>query len=357
MALSLNDELLDATIAHQLEIIGYSTDVSNRVIAILNRSDADLMAKLQSKLETMDANSFTVQRLEKLLVSIRALNGDVYEAVRNELYGDLKDLTAYELDYQQSHFKAVLPVDISVSTVAADAVYAAALSRPFQGKLLKEWASKIEADRMTRIRDAIRIGYIQNETISQMVQRIRGTRALKYTDGLLNIDRRVADAVVRTAVSHTANVARNRFYERNDSLIKGIRLVETLDHRTCEQCMALDGKIYPTDSGPRPPHHMSCRGSTSPVIKSWSELGIDAEDIPESTRASMDGQVPEDVTYGEWLKNKPASFQDEVLGKSKGKLFRDGGLTVDRFVDRSGRSYTLDQLRERNRAAFERAGL
>lgn len=354
---SLNDELFDSTVAHQLDLLGYSNNVSRRMIALLNRTDADLFAQLMARLESMDGTSFTVERLEALLVSVRALNTQVYGELKQSLESDLQDLVNYETSYQESQFKAVLPVQVSVATVSADQVYAAAMARPFQGKLLSEWASKIEADRMTRIRDTIRIGYIENQTIPQMVQRLRGTRALKYTDGLINIDRRVAEAIVRTAVSHTANYAQESFFERNSELIKGIRLVETLDHRTCTQCMSLDGKVYPLNSGPRPPHHIGCRGTAVPVIKSWRELGINADDMPASTRASMNGQVPSDMTYQQFLENRPASFQDEVLGKTKGKLFRDGGLTVDRFVDRNGREYTLDELRQRDRAAFERAGL
>lgn len=80
--------------------------------------------------------------------------------------------------------------------------------------------------------------------------------------------------------------------------------------------------------------------------------------IKRSTRASMDGQVPSKVTYAEWLKRQPAGFQDDVLGRTRGRLFREGGLKVDRFVDaRSGRSFTLDQLRRKETAAFSRAGI
>jgi len=35
-------------------------------------------------------------------------------------------------------------------------------------------------------------------------------------------------------------------------------------------------------------------------------------------------------------------------------LFRQGGLTLDRFVDRAGREYTLDELRRREAAAWEK---
>jgi len=75
------------------------------------------------------------------------------------------------------------------------------------------------------------------------------------------------------------------------------------------------------------------------------------------TRASADGQVDANLSYGEWLKRQPAEVQDEVLGPTRGKLLRAGKLTMDRFYNDRGRYLTLDELRERNATAFERAGL
>ena len=71
----------------------------------------------------------------------------------------------------------------------------------------------------------------------------------------------------------------------------------------------------------------------------------------------MDGQVPADMTYQDWLRKQPASRQDDILGVTKGKLFRQGGLTLDRFVDRAGRELNLTELRKKNAEAFAKAGL
>lgn len=105
--------------------------------------------------------------------------------------------------------------------------------------------------------------------------------------------------------------------------------------------------ITPSDVGPMqgdgpvPPLHFNCRCVRIPVVKSWRDLGFDIDEVPEGTRASMDGQVPETQTYGAWLKTQPASVQDEALGPKRAELFR-GGMTVDRFV-RDGRVVRLDE--------------
>lgn len=72
------------------------------------------------------------------------------------------------------------------------------------------------------------------------------------------------------------------------------------------------------------------------------------------TRMNL-ARMKERTTYQQWLKAQAADVQDDVLGKTKAKLFRVGGLTVDRFVDASGKEYTLEELKAQDAAAFKRA--
>lgn len=369
MAATVNERLLDESVHHAVDLGEYGNGVVRRMLALLNRVDADLFAQLQIKLGTMDPESFTVDRLDSLLISVRELNRSAYEQIGRELTDELRVLSVTEAAYHQELFRSVLPVQLQVAAVSAEQVYAAALSRPFQGRLLREWASSIEADRMARIRDTLRIGYVENKTVAQMVREIRGTRASGYSDGLIEIDRRHAEAIVRTAIGHTAATVRDSFYEANADLIKAVVWRSTLDGRTSNPCRLRDGKQYtqgthrpighelPWGAGPGK-FHWGCRSTSSPVLKSWKQLG--GAGMPEFTptqRASMDGAVPADLSYSDWIKRQSAARQDEILGPTRGALMRQGGLNLDSFSNDRGRYLTLDQLRERNKAAFVRAGI
>ncbi|ACT50875.1 phage head morphogenesis protein [Methylovorus glucosotrophus] len=340
---NINDILLEESVSHQLDLVSYSNGALRRMMGVLNRADDDLFERIRKALERLPADSFTIQRLESILKSVRDLNAEIYSKLNDELEGELASLVKSEGSFQYDLFKATLPVQISIARIVPDQVFAAAMARPFEGRILKEWAASIEANRMARIRDEIRIGYVANETIDQIIQRIRGTRSLGYADGILEIDRRQAEAVVRTAINHTAFVARNEFYNRNASLIKGLRWTATLDSRTSPICRALDGRIFPLNKGQRPPAHWNCRSTMVPVIKNWRELGIDADELPASTRASMNGQVPSDLTYQQWLEKQSAERQDVILGPARGRLFRNG-MPVTKFVNRSGHELTLAEL-------------
>jgi SPP1 gp7 family putative phage head morphogenesis protein len=354
--MTANERILDREVNHQINVLGFSNRVTRRIIAILNRVDPDLMSQVIAARERLPESQFTVDRLDQLLDNLRRLNAQAYSEVAAELDTELRDLTQAEIDFQVRTIGTEVP--LAVVAVAPQEVYSAAMARPFQGKLLSEWMSNLEEGKANAIRDAIRIGYIEGETTEQIVRRIRGTLANGYADGLLEITRRNAQAVVRTAVQHTAAFASEMVYEENADIVKAVKYSAVLDTRTTAVCRGRSGKIYPLGK-PRPaiPAHMGCRSHYAPITKSFRELGLDADDFPASTQASLDGQVPVDLTYQTWLEKQSVARQNEVLGETKAKLFRDGGLKLDRFIDRQGREYTLDELRQRDAEAFTKAGL
>ena len=351
-----NEKLQTAAIDHGHDIIRYQNQVVYKVIALLNRTDIDLVAQLTAALQQLPVSQFTVERLDSLLMSVKQINAVAYQKIRHELSAELSDLVAYEQGYQAQLFQNTLPVTFEVATVPVAQVVTAAMARPFQGRLLSEWMAGLEAEKAAKIRDAIRIGYVEGQTIPEMVTRLRGTKAKQYQDGILEITRRNAETIVRTAVSHTANHTRQKFAEANDDLVKGWKFTATMDSRVTVLCASLDGQVFPVGEGPQPPRHHNCRSTSVPILRSWKELGIDLKEFPEGTRAAYDGQVPASLTYGEWLKGKSAEFQDSVLGKTKGKLFR-AGMPIDRFVNRSGDVLTLDELRKKDAAMFAKAGV
>jgi hypothetical protein len=71
----------------------------------------------------------------------------------------------------------------------------------------------------------------------------------------------------------------------------------------------------------------------------------------------MDGEIPADMSYGDWLAKQSAARQDEILGPTRGALFRRGGLKLDQFANAKGRWLTLEELRQRDAKAFANAGL
>ncbi|MDV7209915.1 hypothetical protein [Azotobacter beijerinckii] len=366
---TVNETLADEAVAHAVDLAQYSAGVLRRMVALLNQVDSDLAAALADALERLPADSFTVVRLEQLLGSVRDLNAQAYAAVSRALETELQALAEYEAGYQLSLFGEVIPEPVQVrfpiASISPAQVYAAAMSRPFQGRLLREWASQIEEGRMAKIREAVRVGYLEGKTSSEIVRDIRGTRAEKYADGILQRPRRDLMAVVQTAIGHTAAVAREQFVEANQDIIKAERWVSTLDNRTSAQCRIRDrlqyepkthkpiGHKIPWLAGPGR-LHFNCRSTSTPVTKSWLELGIPIDEMSPGERASMDGQVPAETTYSQWLQRQSAARQDQVLGPERGRLLRQGSLKLEDFYSQTGQWLTIEQLKSRDANAFAR---
>lgn len=364
---TVNEIIQDESVAHAVSLQQYSLGVVRKIIATLNRSDARLMVALAEALDRMPAESFTVERLELLLTSVRQINAAAYAQVAQELQAELKDLAGYELGWQQQLFQTTIPAPVQVhfpiAQVSVEQAYAAAMARPFQGRLLRDWASTIEADRLAKVRNAVRQGYVEGKTVSQIVSEIRGTRVNNYADGFLQRPRKDLEAVVRTAINHTAATARTEFVSANSDIIKAERWVSTLDTKTSAQCRVRDQLQYTADTHKPIGHkipwlqgpgklHFNCRSTSSPVTKSWRELGIPLDEMSPGERASMDGQVPDDQNYNQWLGKQSDSRIEQVLGPERFKLYKSGGVKLDEFYSPTGQWYTIDQLKRLDEAAF-----
>ena len=80
-----NEQLQHAAIDHSVDLIRYQNSVVYKIIALLNRTDADLVAQLAATIERLPVEAFTVERLDSILASVRQINAQAYAKVREAL--------------------------------------------------------------------------------------------------------------------------------------------------------------------------------------------------------------------------------------------------------------------------------
>ncbi len=342
-------------------------NVSVRHQVFLERLKRGQSKKAQAFLVEMDralrlrigATEFQRGRIEAQLSAIasdlRAIRGKADAA----LLADMRDVAEYEAGFE---IRALGSITTNFTVAAPTQVYAAALSKPLSlrgpggGKLIEPFVRGWSDAMVTNTIDTIRQGFFEGQTNAAILQAIRGTSAARNEDGLLARMSRGEEALVRTVVQHMASVAREEVWQANADLITGVQWLSVLDDRTTAVCQSLSGQIFPLDSGPRPPIHIGCRSTTTPAIDpKFAFLSNNAQ------QSSLFGPVDAKETYYSWLKQQDAGFQDAAIGPVRGKLFRDGGLSAERFAELNlGRNFnplTLDQMREIEPLAFSRAGL
>lgn len=371
MMATINERLRDELVAHRVYLTRYESGVVNRLLSSLSADDAELAAKVLVALEDIPAGSLSVKKLSRLLIPAREINRKAVTRFFSELGQVLKDFTEYEAGFGFDLMKSLLPEVVSkkglLEKVDGGKAYTQAVTEPFHGYTLKEWTDKLEADRFARIVNTVRAGLGRGETPEQLTRSVRGTKARQYKDGALNQSRANASAISYSALAHTTAIVREQMAAANSHLIKLKQWLSTLDNKTSPPCRIRDALIYTLDNHPVKHNipwgdgpgrlHFHCRSMFTLIFRSWQEMGLLPDDLGVAEKARLNGEVPAASTYAEWIGRQRASRQDDILGPARGKLLRSGGLKLTSFYTEDGRFLTLDELRQRDAAAFKRAGL
>jgi SPP1 gp7 family putative phage head morphogenesis protein len=376
VAKTANEQVLEATIRHQIKLLRFSQGQANSAAKLLAESDKELMALLEAGLtETSE------KRVRSLLAEVRRIRRAVAEKIEGKLSKDNLGLAKTEAEWEGAMIEGSVPVALSLESVAPATLRALAGS-PINGVPLKGWLGNMVANDVKRVEQQMRLGILQGETVQQLTARIRGTKANGYKDGVLAATRREAEMIARTSANHVSAAARQATWEANSDIIRGVRWVATLDGRTSHVCAGRDGEVYPLDKGPRPPAHPNCRSSVAPVLDGeeivgerpvvrdartrrqreidfrdeartnagdeWKKMSTSQRDaavksLRDDWADEHIGQVPTTTNYEKFLREQSKEFQDDFLGRGKAKLFRDG-MPLDKFTDENGRPYSLEQL-------------
>lgn len=358
---TVNEEIQDRTIRHMVYLERYKASEVRKIVKELNTVILpDIHAKIEARLAKIvergtDLGPTTTTRLKQLEKELSKLAADLSNRVKNFTTVDLDALTESELIWQAEAIKKSLKFNLDTVLPAAPAVARIINKTSFAGLTLDQWYDSMSRSTQKNVMIAVNRGIVEGETTDQIMKRIGGTKKLNYTDGVWETTRAQASTITRSVINHVSNQSRLEFFKENFDIISGLKWVATLDSRTSTTCASLDGKVFEIDKGPRPPAHPNCRSTMTAVLKDADELGLN--DLSGEMRSSMNGQVPASTTYGEWLKRQPAAVQDDVLGVTKGKLFRNGDLPIERFVGDNLKPLNLDQLRELEKGSFKKANL
>lgn len=369
---SVNERLRDELIAHSLFSGRYSTGVARRMIKALNEFDSELTASLIAALDdvTIDVSSFTVRRLESLLSSVKAINKRAIDSAFTLLTDEMREHALYETGYYSSLLDALLPDAVlrqyPLMDITEEMLFSSVMSRPFQGKLLSEWATGLEFDRMTRINNAVRNGFLNGDSSVEIGCKIRGHASQGYKDGVLQLSRANATAIAKTAMNHLQATAREQFAEANKDIFNCKQWLSTLDNKTSHVCIVRDRLKYTLEGKPighKIPYlqgpgkiHFNCRSTETFITKSWRELGFDVNEMDAGTRASMDGQVPAETNFLDWVQRQPEWRQRQVFGETRFRLMKEGGMHPSEFYTDKGEFISLEQLKKLDERAFKDAG-
>lgn len=351
---NLNEKLMDRILRHHALFQQYTAGEAKKVNDLIAEMQDDILDQIQRRYEKAlvrgrDAGPETTRRLEELYTVTQRINTEAFRNIRDGVKEANIEVTQDEVDFVQDTLKNEAQINVDLNIPSPSLLRSIATTEPIDGTPLTKWYSKLSGDTQTKINRAVRLSAAEGQTVDQLVQRIRGTRANNFSDGIIKTTTRNAEAIARTSLNNVANKARMETFMANSDLVKGYQWVATLDLKTCLVCGGLDKKIWKPDEPMRqPPAHINCRCSIVPALKSFSDIGVKTvREMPESFRASMNGAIPRSLSYDQWLKTQPEDFQRQILGPKRFELYKSGKVRLSSFTDRKGHTLTLERLAEK----------
>lgn len=392
MSKTANEQLYDFILMHKIYLLKQGARISNLINKLLAENNQEIQSIIM--MQIVDLYDLTplaqLKGTRTIIKQVEQRRSKLWEAVQATMMTEMLDISTYELLFFSNLVDKVLPVQVALKQPSISKQILSQL--PVQGNTVPEWIAQIASQDLARINATVTSGVSSKTDVQAINKELFGTKAAKGADGVVNRTAKAANSVVTTSIDTVAHWHREQLLSDNSDIFEEELFVATLDARTTIGCMGYDGKRYKIGEGPKPPLHFNCRSlrvayfngvllgdrpanptTERQLLEEFTQQnglkGVDKRTkLPYGTKTKYDdyrrqrirelvGPIPASTNYQDWLKNQPSWFQEDVLGKTKAKLFRDGEIPLEAFSNRFGNEYTLAELAKREAAAFNKAGL
>lgn len=359
----------------------------------------------QVRLLLLDAENITSRKqLATLTKAVKLATQKAMTEAWAETTKELSEVAVYEAAFYAQLLGAYGAVELSVpkQKTITDYIDESLMSLHSGSRMnVGTWAEYVNESVSAYAKEydnQIKAGYVAGESMSQTTKRLRAV-----TDGVL---RRNIETLTRTGMQHYAIQARDAMANDNLDIIDRRYYNTVFDNRRTLLCASRHAKTWKMDdeSYPALPAHYGCRSSWLFLLKGQTELpstraAVGGRDTAEAKRLFEEkqarlqalrdkraeeraegkvtpetasqvrykgkadsnifkpGQIDANIGVDTWLRDQPAYFIEDTLGKTKAKLFMSGEYKLERFVDATGRSLTIAELKTRDADIFARLGI
>ena len=345
--MALSDEIQDVITRHQVYLLRYSAGREKEAAQYID----EITQRITDELMNDELTEMDIQRLNRFMDEIVEFQQNLMGQLEEKILDDVDDLANQETDWATamlSNFLGELDTPSRIETQLA--VFAGIL--PVAGLTIRSLVSRFRQKKIAQTVQSIRDGITLRENNQQIIGRMQTINPLH---------KKQAGVLIKTITNYTSVQARDVAMRLNPNFFDGYEWVSVLDSRTSLICASRDGTVYPFTNdpvlSPKPPAHFSCRSTITPKLKPQFESRQTKQPRRTAEGAKGKTKVNAQTNYQSWLTRQPAAFQDEVLGKTRGLLFRRGKLPISKFVDESGKTLTLNELRKVEPEVFNRVKL
>lgn len=340
-----------------------------------------------ARLILLDAGEITSRtKLDKVLVDIARQSGIIISKSLDEVTSELGNFSVSEAafsaelisDYSDAKIK-VSAQDFVKSYVNKSIMSLESNNSSVSG-VWSQFTGKNKSETVDIIKAAVTTGYSRNETISQIIKRVKMSVNGVATNKI--------NTLIRTGVQHYAQQANNALRDDNLDVLDREYPITTWDSRRSVTCTSLEAKYgvngstskgWPVGKSPvgYPVYHYGCRTIVRAVpkgVKLEGErpaiTGVKGEEGKEAferkekladkrlenggsgvvkyTGRKDNAFKPElikvDTKLSKFLRDQPTWYTEKLLGKTKSDAFRSGKIDLSQLTDKNLKPLTIEQL-------------
>lgn len=329
------DPLQVSQMQYSLRLDGVAQETAARMAADVRRAIDRVTAELARRVpEDAPVTFERLQAVRKELVALRSALEEQIGAAMTEAREAVLETAPASVEAAATRVSASF-VSVPVETLAL------ATSAPFKGKSWADWGKRLADNTMAAVEQELREAVLLGESIPKAAKRLQG---------VMDLQRKNAERLARTALNDWNSRAHLALYEANPSIIQEVEVSVVFDGRTSGVCQGLSGKRWRLDDPDlqRPPYHPNCRSVLLPITRSFESIigergremdqrlevsrekpavmsSRPVKDIPAELRPQTIRRVSASLTYEDWLRNHTTeAFQREVLGPTRFSAFQKG---------------------------------
>jgi hypothetical protein len=256
VAETVNRTIADSLTARQLRVGRAESQERRAVWAILALLEADIL----DALKVADPTEFVLltrrrREVDALMVDVEALITTRYEAIADETTDWLVRLAQQEAGVVQDIVNEAtsdetieaMPSARELRAVVTQTLIPTPTTPTDLSATGEEWWQRQGASLTLRLRDSLRQGVTQEERLTHLAQRVRGTSDQGFRDGLMERARQDASRLLTTEVSNATSEAHAAVARVNAEAVL-LEHTSVLDSGTTLVCIARHGARYRADT-------------------------------------------------------------------------------------------------------------
>lgn len=322
----MDNSLEDDAITQELQLLRVAAGITNENEEKLSALEKGLIVSILLGL----FKALTKKSLSLLIIDVNNQIDDAYKDIYKNVNKAVDHVVIAESKSVVKSVNKVVPTEIKNSVLADKEVRTISDSLLVQGSKVDSWVNKQKDDTAFKVDAIVKSGVVLKEDTTAITNKIKAVIATAN---------RNMDAVVKTTVMTAAAKARletfSKLKEEAGLSIIGMKQVSVLDNKTSDICIAYSGKEWDLEGNPihgndlpflgGPPRHMNCRSILVPIIAG----------VNENTASG---------TVDSFLRSKPKSEIEAILGKGRADLFMSKKITLSQLLDFRGNALSLDEL-------------